>query len=77
MSLFRAFDFKHRNALIWRIGNRRVDFNDWVRELIFSDWFYNDKNKGRELSHILPEILKAQAALEAADEEEEEEDDDE
>jgi len=36
-------------------------------------------NKGRQLSHILPQILKAQAEKEAAggDDDEEEEDDDE
>ena len=46
--------------------------NKFIHGNKYLDWFYNQKNKGRELSHILPEILKAQAALEAADEEEEE-----
>merc|ERR1712130_689860 len=41
------------------------------------DWFYNSHNKGRQLSDILPQILKAEAAAATAEDDDEEEEDDE
>ena len=41
----------------------------------FKDIFVNNLNQGRMLPHILPEILKKQAELDAAAEEDDEDDD--
>ena len=41
-----------------------------------SEWYYNEHNKGRQLSHIMPQILKFKAEKAAADAAEEEEEDD-
>lgn len=41
----------------------------------FKDMFVNNLNQGRMLPHILPEILKKQAELAAAEDEDDEDDD--
>jgi hypothetical protein len=43
----------------------------------FLDWYFNDKNNGRLLAHIMPELLKAEAEKAAGGDDEDEEDDDE
>jgi len=50
---------------------------EFVYSPMMEDWFYNSHNKGRQLSDILPQILKAEAAAAAAEDDDEEEEDDE
>merc|ERR1712228_98284 len=52
---------------------------EFVYAPLMEDWYYNSLNKGRNLSDIMPRIIKfeAEQKAKAAAEEEEEEDDDE
>lgn len=56
----------------WVEGERKI-FPHSLTYIL--DQFVNNLNQGRMLPHILPEILKKQAELEAAEAEDEDEDD--